>query len=103
MNILRAITLAGVLTIGLSLPVRAQDPSADDPTASRSTTFQAVEGPTTEDVPGGPLLVGAYGTILVLLLGYVMWLGRLQSVTTRDVARLRRALEAAGEAPKKES
>ena len=111
MTILRAVVLAGVLAIGLGLPLAVQAQEAEDPAASRSATFQAVEGPTTEDVPGGPLLVGAYGVVMVLLVGYVMWLARLQSVTTRDIDRLRKALSssptaasaAADEAAKKGS
>jgi cytochrome c-type biogenesis protein CcmH/NrfG len=107
MKIMRAIALASVLGLGLSSAVHAQEGEApagqpEDPAASRSATFQAVEGPTTEDVPGAPLLIGAYGAILALLLGYVMWLGRLQSVTMRDVARMRAALDRADRAEKKE-
>ena len=106
MRIIRAMALAGAL--GLALPIGAYAQGAgtrggpEDPAASRSATFQAVEGPSTEDVPGAPLLIGAYGVVMSLLLGSVMWLGRLQSVTTHDLARLRAALARAGEAPKKD-
>jgi hypothetical protein len=93
MTKLRGFALACVLW-ALPLFAHAQNAS-DDPTASRSTTFQAVSGPTTEDVPGGPLLIGAYGAILVLMIGYVMWLGRLQSGTARELAALRRELDRA--------
>lgn len=105
MRIIRAVALASALGLALPIAAFAQEAGAggpEDPAASRSATFQAVEGPTTEDVPGAPLLIGAYGVVLSLLLGYVMWLGRLQSVTTRDLARLRTALARAGEAPKKD-
>ena len=44
---------------------------------------------------------GAYGTILVLILTYVAWLGRLQSTTARDLDRLQKALDRAP-APKTE-
>lgn len=101
MKFIRALTLAGVLSLGLSSAAIAQDPQAEDAASSRSATFQAVEGPSTEDVAGVPLLFGAYGTVLALLLGYVLWLGRLQSVSARDVSRLRAALERADEATKR--
>lgn len=92
MTKLRAFALALVFWC---LPILAFAQNAEDPTASRSTAFRAVSGPTTEDVPGGPLLIGAYGAILVLMIGYVMWLARLQSTTARDLAQLKRALDRA--------
>ncbi len=87
---MRALALACMLW---SLPVLASAQDTEDPTAGRATAFRAVSGPTTEDVPGGPLLISAYGAILVLMIGYVMWLARLQSITTRDLEALKRALE----------
>lgn len=94
----RALALSlsmGVLGAGVVLaqdgagpPARATDPSED-----RAASFRAVEGGVSEDVPGGALLVGAYGTVLVLLLGYVLWLGTLQAGASREVARLAAALE----------
>ena len=42
----------------------------EDAAESRSATFQAVQGNVKEDVPGGPLLLAAYGTILVVLCAY---------------------------------
>lgn len=92
MKKLRAFALVSVFWC---LPVFAFAQNTEDPTASRSTAFRAVSGPSTEDVPGGPLLIGAYGAILVLMIGYVMWLARLQSTTTRDLDRLKRALDRA--------
>jgi hypothetical protein len=83
---------AALLAVLLAVPASALAQS-DDPAESRGASFQAVEGPTTEDVAGGPLLVGAYGTILVLLLAYVLWLGRLQSGTAMEIDRLRSAIE----------
>ena len=64
--------------------------SADD----RAQTFQAVEGAVKEDVPGGPLLVTAYGFIWLVVFGYVVRLARLQARSESDVARLERALAA---------
>lgn len=79
-------------------PARADDvdptPAADDAAESRSATFQAVTGAQQEDVPGGPLLVAAYGAVLVLVLGYVLYLGSLTAGASRDLERLEKAIEA---------
>ncbi len=80
------------------VPPPPPQPPAEDAAASRSATFQAVEGASAEDVPGGPLLVSAYAVVLVLLVGYVVWLARLQAGTARELARLRAAVERAPEA-----
>jgi hypothetical protein len=67
-----------------------------DTVGDRATSFQAVEGAAKEDVPGGPLLLGAYAFVLVLLVGYAARLGALQAKTGRELERLTRALEARG-------
>lgn len=72
--------------------IAAQQDSVED----RATSFQAVEGAAKEDVPGGPLLLGAYAFVLVLLIGYAARLGALQAKTGRELERLTRALEARG-------
>ena len=69
-------------------------PAAADAAESRSATFQAVTGAQQEDVPGGPLLVAAYGAVLVLVLGYVLYLGSLTAGASRDLERLEKAIEA---------
>jgi hypothetical protein len=68
----------------------------EDAAESRSASFQAVEGATKEDVPGFPLLVAAYGTILVVLVAYVARLGLLQRKNGAELTRLTRAVERAG-------
>ncbi len=61
----------------------------EDAAAARSTAFQAVEGARPEDnVPGGKLMISAYGVVMVLLVGYVLRLGLLQRKTSADVERL---------------
>ena len=88
----RASTLG--LWLGLSLALAASDVSAqEDAAESRSTSFQAVEGPNKEDVPGGPLLVYAYAFIMVALVAYVARLGSLQGKNRAELDRLTRALE----------
>jgi hypothetical protein len=72
-----------------AVPSFAQEDAAE----SRATTFQAVEGPQKENVPGGPLLVGAYAFVLVMLVGYVARLGLMQRKTAAEVERLMHAIE----------
>lgn len=75
----------GLLCAASAAPALAQEDAA----AARSTAFQAVEGARAEDnVPGGKLLISAYGVVLLLLVGYVTRLGLLQRKTSADVERL---------------
>ena len=87
-----------VLWIGLGLAPAAL---AQPPDGDRATTFQRVEGPVTEDVPGGALLVGAYGVAWALILLYVLRLGMLQTRVARDVERLERSLASTRDEPAK--
>jgi len=64
----------------------------EDPAESRSATFQAVTGAVGEDVPGGPLLVAAYGAVLAMVLGYVLYLGSLTAGASRDLERLEKTI-----------
>jgi hypothetical protein len=66
---------------------------AETAAESRSAAFQAVEGSPTEKVPGGPLLIGAYGFILVALVVYVARLGTLHGKNRSELDRLSRVLE----------
>jgi hypothetical protein len=70
-----------------SAQVRAQGAEEE-----RSQAFKPVEGAVKEDVPGGPLLVAAYGVLWLFLLGYGFRLIRLQQRAEADVQRLERAL-----------
>ena len=78
-----------LLVLCAASPLFAQETAED----SRATSFQAVEGPQKEQVAGGPLLIGAYAFVLVLLVGYVARLASLQAKTTAEVERLTRAIE----------
>jgi type VI protein secretion system component VasF len=69
---------------------------AQDAAEERSQSFQAVKGAVKEDVPGGPLLVWAYGLILLLMVGYLVRLVRLQQRSERELARLSQQLSKAG-------
>jgi hypothetical protein len=90
-----ALALGLLSTMAVAPGVDAQEDNAqEDAAESRSATFQAVEGTTKEDVPGFPLLVAAYGTILVALCAYVARLGLLQRKNGEELDRLARALNA---------
>lgn len=85
---LRAFALWVLLMAGAA---RAQD-AVDETTGDRAQAFEAVEGAVKEDVPGGPLLVAAYGLIWLVVFGYLVRLVRLQARTEAEVARLNQAL-----------
>jgi CcmD family protein len=61
---------------------------AQDAAAERATSFQAVQGAVKEDVPGGPLLVGAYAVVWVFVLLFVVRVVRQQQQSQRDLTRL---------------
>lgn len=86
-------SLAAVVFVGLAPGVAA----AQDPPPDRATEFVAVEGPTTEDVPGGALLIGAYAIAWALMLVYVVRLGRLHDTVRADLERLSKAIHKADE------
>lgn len=94
---------AVVLAVGLLAlqPVaRAQDDApAESAAQSRATSFQAVKGPSTDHVPGGALMVGAYAVAWVLLLLFLMRLAFLQARTARDIEQLERRLGEGGSGP----
>ena len=72
----------------------AEAAEAVDPEEDRASAFRAVSGPEAEQVPGGTLLIAAYGVIWVLVLGWFWRLGRLQARTRDDLERLRASLDA---------
>jgi hypothetical protein len=89
------VRLAGVFAWLLPL-AQVAVAHAQDAAEERSTSFQAVKGAVKEDVPGGPLLVWAYGLILVLLVAYLIRLALLQQRSERELARLAQTLGKAG-------
>jgi hypothetical protein len=96
-----ALALAGFAVVGTAGEVQADVPppapnhEAEDAAESRATSFQAVEGSTAEQVPGGMLLVAAYAVVLVLLVAYVGRLGSLQRRNQNELVRLSEAVERA--------
>jgi hypothetical protein len=93
-RMIRAIAAAGLSFFG-SLAVALQA-VAQDAAEDRATSFKAVTGAVKEDVPGGPLLLGAYAAILVVIIGYGVRLVRMQQRAQSDLARLEKQITAAG-------
>ena len=93
-----AIALASATAlVPAALHAQADAKEGETPAESRSATFQAVDpNAKQEDVPGGPLLVAAYGVILVLLVAYVARLGSLYARNRGELERLTRAVERGG-------
>jgi hypothetical protein len=92
---LRALALAFGLALSAVAPAAAQP--ADGATAGatpddRATSFRAVSGAEAESVPGGALLVGAYGLVWAFTLLYVLRLAGLSRRTAQDLTRLERTL-----------
>lgn len=91
-NMARTLALAGVLLA--STPVFAQEgasaetaDSSDD--EDRSTEFRTSAGPQIDRVPGGKLLIGAYGLAWLAILMF-MWfrIDRQQQRATDELERL---------------
>ena len=93
-SLLLSLVLFGFVAVAAAQDQGSAD-GAQDAAESRSTSFQAVEGAQGEQIPGGPLVVGAYGFVLVLIIAYVARLARMQAQTTAEVERLTRAIEQA--------
>lgn len=81
---------AAVLTLALAFSpalVSAQPVPPGD-TSDRAMAFRPGLGTNHERVPGGRLLVGAYGAILLVLGGYVAYVARRAAVVDAEVRRL---------------
>lgn len=85
-----------VAVLGLALTLGSAGAAAQDSeeAAGRGAAFEAADEGATENIPGGLLMVGAYGFLLVLLFGYVASLGFRQAATNRELLRLREDLGA---------
>jgi len=98
-----AILILGLATTGSSLASMALGPAVaaaqdggGDSAGDRASAFRAVEGADAEQVPGGTLLLSAYGVMWLFVFAYVFRLQRMQTATHAEVARLARVLESAG-------
>lgn len=77
-----------------SFAQEAPDESAEESSPeNRQTSFQQVTGPQVEDVPGGALLIGAYGVAWFLVVAYLWRLAGLSRRTAAEVDALQRAVQ----------
>ena len=86
MRLIRSMLLALTLSTLASIAFAQEQTPAQE----RTTVYRAVEGPQTEDVPGGALLLGAYGAAWALVLLFVWRLGKIHAQNAADLAELRR-------------
>ena len=86
-HLARAIVLSIALSSSAAI---AQD--EEDPGESRAATFQAAEGAQAEEVPGGTLLIAAYGAAWILVFLFVGSIALRHSRVAADVDRLRKDL-----------
>lgn len=70
---------------------------APEPTNSRSTAFEAVEGSSTEDVSGLAMMVTSYGIIWLVLFGFLYRVAKIGAGTEERLDELEKLL---GEAEK---
>lgn len=103
---LRTFLSVALLTCALSstaifvAPLHAQEAAqeaqaeTEDPAEGRSTSFRAVSGAQTEAVPGGTLLIAAYGIAWAFVLMFVVRIGRLASKNAGELAELSRRVAA---------
>jgi len=68
------------------------DQTTETPAESRSQAFVAVKGAVAEDIAGGPLMLGAYAVIWVLLLAYIFRIAQLHNRTQAELDRLSKVL-----------
>ena len=90
-KLLRTLVFVSVLAPASLLAAQDDARDGDAPRSAadeRATAFEAVTGARHEDVPGGPLLIGAYGLVWALTMGYLFRLGKLASGLEADIERL---------------
>ena len=97
--LLSSLGLAALLAVTTPTLATAQDtPTAQAPTegadaeSDRAQSFRAMTGPATEDVPGGALLVGAYGLVWLFLLLLVLRIWSVSRGVGAEIERLENTL-----------
>lgn len=85
--------LGGGLAPALAQPAQDAAAAAQE---ERATSFRAVSGSEAEEVPGGTLMIAAYGLIWLFLMLYLHRIGRLSAGVRADVERLSGLLDERG-------
>lgn len=89
----RLLRRAATALVGAFLLAAAPALAQDDVGDSRAQSFRTVEGAVEEDVPGAPLLLGAYAIFWLFTLVYVMRLALQQKRTLSGLERLEALME----------
>jgi len=80
------LTPSGVFAQDQAEDAAEQNAVADD--EDRASAFRAVSGPQTEQVPGGKLLIAAYGIAWVFILLFLWRMQKMHVATKKETARL---------------
>lgn len=89
---------AGSMALGQDTPGEAETQAAtaeETPADERAAQFVGVTGPEAESIPGGPLLLGAYAIVWILLFLFLMRMRGLQRQTAEELERLSAEIRAA--------
>jgi len=92
-QLIAALALALTLAAGSAVAQESEATEAEASPEDRETSFQNVTGPQVEDVPGGALLIGAYGVAWFLVVAYLWRLAALNRRTAAEVASLHYAVK----------
>ena len=84
--------------VALGQDTATGDPAAtveETPAEERAAQFVGVTGPEAETIPGGPLLLGAYAIVWILLFLFLVRMRGLQRQTAEELERLSAEIRAA--------
>lgn len=94
-HFIRATLVSLALLLVAPLSVAAQDAPEAEYSADELSDdgFRAASGNSSDEVPGGPLMVAAYMALWLLVGGYVFRLARRHKQVQGEYASLRKAIE----------
>lgn len=82
---------ASVAAFGSQVAAQEEGEQTEQAAEDRASAFRAVSGPQVDRVPGGKLLIAAYGVAWVLVLAYLWRLGKLHAANASELERLKAA------------
>lgn len=88
-RLLQSVLFGIVLVVSSLGGIASAQEEGEQAAEDRASTFRAVSGPQVDRVPGGKLLIGAYGVAWVLMLGYLWRLGSLHAANAKELERLK--------------
>jgi len=88
-----AIAAVGFVVAAVGPRVAAAQDAGTDSGDDRASAFRAVEGGDAEQVPGGTLLLSAYGVMWLFVFAYIFRMQRMHSATQAEISRLARILD----------